>query len=158
MNCTMKLFACTKFSKMCILWVGCGKHISFSKLYFILPALRYTSSDGEFKDNAQKLNNSLINVRAIIKHFSPKIEQWLTNQSLSTPSEDQILEVVRKNYDSLTLKLQDSLDQYERYSEKPKHAAFFTNMVRSVISDTRHNINFANIDLRALLQEFSCIT
>jgi hypothetical protein len=36
---------------------------------------------------------------------------------------------VRKNYDSLTLKLQDSLDQYERYTEKPRHAAFFTAMV-----------------------------
>lgn len=95
---------------------------------------------------------------AIINHFSPKIEQWLANQNLSTPTEDQILEVVRKNYDSLTLKLQDSLDQYERYSEKPKHAAFFTNMVRSVVSDTRQNIAFAGIDLQALLKEFSCIT
>lgn len=121
-------------------------------------ALRYTSNDGEFKDNAQKLNNSLINVCAIIKHFSPKIEQWLANQNVSTPTEDQILEVVRKNYDSLTLKLQDSLDQYERYSEKPKHAAFFTNMVRSVVSDTRQNIAFASIDIQALLKEFSLIT
>lgn len=37
--------------------------------------------------------------------------------------------MVRANYDSLTLKLQDSLDQYERYSEKPRENAFFTNLV-----------------------------
>lgn len=120
--------------------------------------LRYSTGDGEFKDNAQKLNNSLINIRAIIKHFSPKIEQWLTSQSLSTPSEDQILEVVRKNYDSLTLKLQDSLDQYERYTEKPKHSTFFINMLRTVVSDTRQNIDFASVNLQVILQEFSSIS
>lgn len=41
----------------------------------------------------------------------------------------KVLDVVRANYDSLTLKLQDSLDQYERYSEKPRENAFFTNLV-----------------------------
>ena len=41
----------------------------------------------------------------------------------------KVLEVVRSNYDSLTLKLQDNLDQYERYAEKPKETAFFTQLV-----------------------------
>ncbi|KAK4881781.1 hypothetical protein RN001_005100 [Aquatica leii] len=131
-------------------------HQVFDNVYSM--GLRYSTGDGEFKDNAQKLNNSLINIRAIIKHFSPKIEQWLTAQSLSTPSEDQILDVVRKNYDSLTLKLQDSLDQYERYSEKPKHTTFFINMLRSVVSDTRQNIDFASVNLNLILQDFSTIS
>ncbi|KAF5278623.1 hypothetical protein FQA39_LY00665 [Lamprigera yunnana] len=131
-------------------------HQVFDNVYSM--GLRYSTGDGEFKDNAQKLNNSLINIRAIIKHFSPKIEQWLTAQSLSTPSEDQILDVVRKNYDSLTLKLQDSLDQYDRYSEKPKHTAFFTNMLRSVVGDTRQNIDFVSINLNLILQDFSTIS
>ncbi|XP_049813161.1 armadillo-like helical domain-containing protein 3 [Schistocerca nitens] len=121
-------------------------------------SLRYLTMDGEYKDYALKLKNSLINVRAIINHFQPKIESWLASQGLSTPSEEQILEVVRKNYDSLTLKLQDSLDQYERYSEKPKHAAFFTSMVRSVVNDTRQNIDFASMDSQLILQEFSSIS
>lgn len=120
--------------------------------------MRYSTGDGEYKDNAQKLNNSLINIRAIIKHFAPKIEEWLASQSLSTPTEDQILDVVRKNYDSLTLKLQDSLDQYERYTEKPKHVTFFLNMVKSVVNDTRQNMDFSNVDLQAILQEFSSIS
>jgi len=42
----------------------------------------------------------------------------------------QVLEVVRSNYDTLTLKLQDGLDQYERYSEQHKEAAFFKELVR----------------------------
>ena len=55
---------------------------------------------------AGKVTNSLVNIRAITAHFNPKIEAWLTSQQLSTPTEDQILEVVKSNYDSLTLKLQ----------------------------------------------------
>ena len=104
------------------------------------------------------INFFVLGFRAIINHFSPKIEAWLTNQSLSTPSEDQILEVVRKNYDSLTLKLQDSLDTYERYTEKPRHAQFFTGMVRSVVNDTRQSIDFASMDLQSILHEFSSIS
>lgn len=42
---------------------------------------------------------------------------------------EQVLEVVRSNYDTLTLKLQDGLDQFERYSEQPKEAAFFKELV-----------------------------
>ena len=47
-----------------------------------------------------------MNIRAITAHFSPKIDAWLSQQQLSTPSEEQILDVVKANYDSLTLKLQ----------------------------------------------------
>lgn len=36
---------------------------------------------------------------------------------------------MRANYDTLTLKLQDGLDQYERYSEQHKEAAFFKELV-----------------------------
>lgn len=38
--------------------------------------------------------------------------------------------MVRSNYDTLTLKLQDGLDQFERYSEQPKEATFFKELVR----------------------------
>lgn len=92
----------------------------------------------EYKEDVLKLLNSLVNILAIIKHFQIKIKEWLEQNHISTPSEEQILEVVRKNYD-LTLKLQDSLDQYERYSETPRNSAFFTAMVRDVVQDTRKN-------------------
>lgn len=93
----------------------------------------------EYKEDVLKLLNSLVNILAIIKHFQIKIKEWLELNHISTPSEEQILEVVRKNYD-LTLKLQDSLDQYERYAESPRHSAFFTAMVRDVVQDTKKNV------------------
>ncbi|KAH9637971.1 hypothetical protein HF086_013051 [Spodoptera exigua] len=101
-------------------------HQVFDNLFYM--ALRYSTSDGEFKAEALRLANCLVNVRAIIQHFSPKIEAWLAMQNLSTPTEDQILEVVRKNYDSLILKLQEGLESYERYSEK-EHRPLLSRLV-----------------------------
>ena len=64
------------------------------------------------------------------------------------------MEIVRSNYDSLTLKLQDGLDHYERYSEVPKEQQFFTNLVRTFKLETdlnpKHNdiyIDFVNTHL-----------
>ena len=68
-------------------------------------------------------------MRDIVNHFPPKIAAWLASESLSTPTEQQILAVIIQNYDTLTLKLQDNLDQYERYLEKPNHTTFFEEMV-----------------------------
>lgn len=96
-------------------------------------------TDCEYKEDVLKLLNSLVNILAIVKHFQNKIKDWLACQGLSTPTEEQVLEVVRKNYD-LTLKLQDSLDHYDRYVEHPKHTQFFTSMVRDVVIDTRKQI------------------
>lgn len=92
-------------------------------------------TDCEYKEDVLKLLNSLVNILAIIKHFQIKIKEWLAKKSLSTPSEQQILSVVRENYD-LTLKLQENLDSYERYNES-KHNAFFNAIITDVISDLR---------------------
>uniref|UniRef100_A0A182PW80 DUF1741 domain-containing protein n=1 Tax=Anopheles epiroticus TaxID=199890 RepID=A0A182PW80_9DIPT len=107
----------------------------FSELHAMV--LRYASiQDCDYKEDSIRLLNALSNILAIIKHFQMKIKEWLASQSLSTPTEQQILEQIQKNYD-LTLKLQDSLDQYERYSERPKHVLFFANLVKEVMVDTR---------------------
>ena len=45
--------------------------------------------------------------------------------------------MVRANYDSLTLKLQDSLDLFESYAENPTFTSFFTNLIRSMVTDYR---------------------
>lgn len=101
-----------------------------------IAVLRYTAmTDCEYKDDVMKLLNSLVNILTIIKHFQIKIKEWLTKKNLSTPSEEQILSVVRDNYD-LTLKIQDNLDSYERYNES-KHAAFFNSIVTDIVTDLR---------------------
>lgn len=46
----------------------------------------------------------------------------------------QVHDVIRGNYDTLTLKLQENLDNYEKYVEKPKESSFFTQLV-SVTSE-----------------------
>lgn len=97
----------------------------------MLTALRYSSCETyEYKEHAVKLTNSLVNVRDIVNFFPPKISAWLASESLSTPTEQQILAIIIQNYDCLALKLQDNLDQYERYSEKPNYTTFFEEMVK----------------------------
>lgn len=92
-------------------------------------------TDCEYKDDVLKLLNSLVNILTIIKHFQIKIKEWLVKKSLSTPTEEQILSVVRENYD-LTLKVLENLDSYERYNES-KHAAFFNSIVTDIVTDLR---------------------
>ncbi|KAJ8921661.1 hypothetical protein NQ315_010570 [Exocentrus adspersus] len=128
-------------------------HQVFDNIY--LMGLRYSMGDGDFKEDALKLNNALFNVRAIIKHFNPKIEQWLVSANLSTPTEEQILDIVKKNYESLTLKLQDFLDHYERYSEKPRYTPFFLNMVKNILCDTRSNISCSLSSFSNVSTEYS---
>ncbi|XP_063362664.1 armadillo-like helical domain-containing protein 3 [Cydia amplana] len=117
-------------------------HQVFDNLFFM--ALRYSTGDGEFKAEALRLANCLVNVRAIIQHFSPKIESWLNSQSLSTPSEDQILEVVRKNYDSLILKLQEGLECYTRYCER-SHRALLARLLPVAAAHARHSSDAAQL-------------
>ncbi|WAR21170.1 ARMD3-like protein [Mya arenaria] len=111
-------------------------HQVFDNLYSM--ALRYTTSEGEHKESAARLINHLVNIRAIVNHFTPKV-----------------LEVVKASYDTLTLKLQDSLDQYERYAEKPREAPFFTQLVRSILLTVRKSVADINIDQHMILQEVS---
>lgn len=128
-------------------------HQVFDNLYSM--ALRYTTNEGQWKESAVRLTNVLVNVRAIINHFTPKVDSWAAVNHLSSLTEEQVLEVVRGNYDSLTLKLQDNLDQFLRYEEKPKETAFFTQLVRSIIADVRKNVNTTHLEQQLMLQEFS---
>uniref|UniRef100_A0A8C3XS55 Armadillo like helical domain containing 3 n=1 Tax=Chelydra serpentina TaxID=8475 RepID=A0A8C3XS55_CHESE len=102
-------------------------HQNFDNLYSMV--LRLSTNAGQWKEPASKVTHALVNIRAIINHFNPKIESYAAVNHISQLSEEQVLEVVRSNYDTLTLKLQDGLDQYERYSEQHKEAAFFKDLV-----------------------------
>ncbi|ESO98997.1 hypothetical protein LOTGIDRAFT_142382, partial [Lottia gigantea] len=128
-------------------------HQVFDNLYSM--ALRYTTTDGEYKDSAARLTNNLVNIRAIINHFTPKVDSWSAANNLNTLTEDQVLEVVRSNYDTLTLKLQDNLDQFERYSEKPKETPFFTQLVRSITCDVRKHVSNLATQHHDMLMELS---
>ena len=71
--------------------------------------------------------------RSIINHFTPKIDAWSVNNHVSSLTEQQVLDIVRTNYDSLTLKLEDDLEHYERYAENPNETTFFSLLVKSFL-------------------------
>ncbi|KAF4073334.1 hypothetical protein AMELA_G00257610 [Ameiurus melas] len=131
-------------------------HQVFDNLYCMV--LRVSANVGQWKEPASKVTHALVNVRAIINHFNPKIESYAAVNHISQLSEDQVLEVVRSNYDTLTLKLQDGLDQFERYSEQPKETAFFKELVRSISLNVRKNVSPNTLSQDVLLKEFSSIS
>ena len=55
------------------------------------------------------------------------------------------------------LLFKDALDQYERYTESPRHTEFFTSLVRGVVSDTRQQVVLTDLELQMVLQDFSTI-
>ena len=73
--------------------------------------------------------NQMSNIKSIINHFTPKIDAWSAANHVSSLTEEQVLEVVRTNYDSLTLKLEDDLDLYDRYTENPFEKNYFSLLV-----------------------------
>ena len=76
-----------------------GKHHSLSKRK-------------DEKEGANKLIDSLENIESIIGHFISKINESKTEPPLS---EQEIREIVRNNYDTLSIKVKDGLDIYENY-------------------------------------------
>ncbi|XP_018408692.1 PREDICTED: UPF0668 protein C10orf76 homolog [Nanorana parkeri] len=131
-------------------------HQIFDNLYSMV--LRLSTNAGQWKEPASKVTHALVNIRAIINHFNPKIESYAAVNHISQLAEEQVLEVVRSNYDTLTLKLQDGLDQYERYSEQHKEATFFKELVRSISINVRKHLAFNTLSQETLLKEFSTIS
>lgn len=133
--------------------------ISNSTIYII--ALRHVSNENSnHKQTAAKLNNSLVNIKAIISHFNAKIESWSSSNQNYSLTEEHVLEIVKNNYDSLTLKLQDNLDQFNRYdSEQINEANFFGNLLRCVITDYRNtNITLSMQDQQTLIHDLQSIS
>ncbi|CAF4028603.1 unnamed protein product, partial [Rotaria magnacalcarata] len=122
----------------------------FDNLYAF--AFRYANNDNEFKESALKLMVNLTNIRLITNHFNTKIETFSNTQN-NPLTENQVLDLIRNNYDTLALKLHDDLDQYDNYSEKTSEASFFANIARNTIGqyrrqyslDTNSSVQLSNI-------------
>jgi Domain of unknown function (DUF1741) len=61
---------------------------------------------------------SMLNIKTIITHFSGKIQQWNFAHPEVTLTPDMVLRIIKDNYDSLKLKLQENLDFYEECIQK----------------------------------------
>eukprot|EP00052_Salpingoeca_macrocollata_P014022 m.109652 g.109652 ORF g.109652 m.109652 type:complete len:663 (-) comp19154_c0_seq1:83-2071(-) len=99
-------------------------------------AKRHMRAGGQWQVMASKLAGDVVNIRAITTHFTPKIDSWFAKHG-GTLTPEQVLAVVRDNYDTLTLKLQDNLDQYEKYAENPNERVFFGELLELVVAAHR---------------------
>ena len=65
--------------------------------------------------------------------------------------------LIQIHFQTIVSHFQDGLDQYERYAEHPRHSDFFASVVRGVVTDTRHTVVLNDLELQAVLQDFSTI-
>ncbi|KAF7491037.1 hypothetical protein SSS_01812 [Sarcoptes scabiei] len=94
------------------------------------------SNSINYKEVSAKLINSLLNIKAIIAHLNSKLELYSMQNKLITLSEDQVLEIVRSNYDFLTLKLPENLDSYESYNFiRTEEIDFLHKILQSIIHE-----------------------
>uniref|UniRef100_A0A3Q3M1A4 Armadillo like helical domain containing 3 n=1 Tax=Mastacembelus armatus TaxID=205130 RepID=A0A3Q3M1A4_9TELE len=63
-------------------------HQVFDNLYCMV--LRVSTNTGQWKEAASKVTHALVNVRAIINHFNPKIESYAATNHISQLSEEQV--------------------------------------------------------------------
>lgn len=114
----------------------CKLFIRLKSINF-LAALRYiTKEDATPRDAANKLKNSLINIKAIVAHFNMKIESFSHSNQTVILTEEQVLEVICTNYDTLTLKLSDHLDVYQPYNPvADKESLFIKHILASIIDE-----------------------
>ena len=55
-----------------------------------VPAMRHVEEDGVHKDAANRLVASLVNIRAIVNHFTPKIDSWSASHQVASLTPDQV--------------------------------------------------------------------
>uniref|UniRef100_A0A8C5EDI5 Armadillo-like helical domain-containing protein n=1 Tax=Gouania willdenowi TaxID=441366 RepID=A0A8C5EDI5_GOUWI len=92
-------------------------HQVFDNLYCMV--LRVSTNTGQWKEAASKVTHALINVRAIINHFNPKIESYAAVNHISQLSEEQVRSIslnVRKNVSLNTLSQDVLLKEFSTIS------------------------------------------
>uniref|UniRef100_A0A8C9YEF2 Armadillo like helical domain containing 3 n=1 Tax=Sander lucioperca TaxID=283035 RepID=A0A8C9YEF2_SANLU len=92
-------------------------HQVFDNLYCMV--LRVSTNTGQWKEAASKVTHALINVRAIVNHFNPKIESYAAVNHISQLSEEQVRSIslnVRKNVSLNTLSQDILLKEFSTIS------------------------------------------
>jgi len=92
----------------------------------------------------------LDNIKTIIRHFSAKIDQWQEANTNSTLTQEQVVHIIRNNYESLKLNLMDALDLYEPFLENPHEVQFFRKYLRVLVSDYKALIEVQPVEIRVL--------
>jgi len=72
-------------------------------------------------------------------HFDEKIDSWTRQNPGSTLSTENVLEIIKSNYDTLKLKLQENLDKYEPFVENPNAVPFFRQLLRMLVTTYKNS-------------------
>ena len=70
--------------------------------------MRHVEEDGVHKDSASRLVTGLINIRAIVNHFTPKIDSWSASHQVASLTPDQV--TVLLGYIGTTITIHDPKD------------------------------------------------
>lgn len=68
----------------------CNSLIYYPLCVCSLSAVRHVEEDGVHKDAANRLVASLVNIRAIVNHFTPKIDSWSASHQVASLTPDQV--------------------------------------------------------------------
>eukprot|EP01133_Synstelium_polycarpum_P007882 gene7882-9253_t len=102
----------------------------------------------ELEDPTGALMNNLLNIKSIISHFNGQIQKWALDNPEGALTYEQVVKIIKDNYETLRLKLQENLDQYERYVESAKEGTFYRQLIRYLVQDTKTNhLNIASLTL-----------
>ncbi|KAI3384072.1 hypothetical protein SNEBB_000284 [Seison nebaliae] len=94
-------------------------HQSYERTHEL--ACQHTRTDKKYKLFCIFLVNQLINIRGVYHHFNEVIENYKEKNNLQTLTEEEILSLIRNNYERLTLRLYDNLHHTEWPIEVEKY-------------------------------------
>ncbi|OQV18165.1 UPF0668 protein C10orf76-like protein [Hypsibius exemplaris] len=100
--------------------------------------LRYSSvQSASMQATAKRFLSALTNLRSVVQHFTPKIDAFSLEFQKVTMEREEILNIIRTNYDNLSLKLVDMTECFEKNSNGSKDKPFLTSFVANTILDLR---------------------
>ena len=73
---------------------SCLCYTCFLEMTCILAHVTRVSAGPQYREPCRDLLANLHNIRAIVNHFSPKIEGWSTANKISTPAPEEVTRVV----------------------------------------------------------------
>lgn len=95
-----------------------------------------TKSQRKLEDDS--VHRNVRNIKRVYRHFSEKIDIWKETHRVTAFTTDQILDLIKSNYESLELGTpSENPSPVERYSENPSQVGYFRQLVRAVVSDLK---------------------
>ncbi|KAI8064346.1 hypothetical protein BC940DRAFT_348649 [Gongronella butleri] len=82
--------------------------------------------------------NSLSNLKMVCHHFKPALDEWQQAQNVKYPSPEQVMALIQRHFDTLSLAPMDKLDHFTPYNEIPHEMPFFRFLLRIVVNDYWH--------------------